>query len=119
MVDGKRKLFGQKTACPIGTQRKDKKGRPVMSRGLVQFLIGTGELYGLRCTVDPATDERRDPDKCVLAAAHLLSDLLRKFGTIERALSAYNTGKPGSKHGLTVYAPHVLGKAKKYRDLDT
>jgi soluble lytic murein transglycosylase-like protein len=112
------KLFGQRTACPVGTQRLDKKGRPVMSRGLVQFLIGTGEQYGLRATEDPATDERRDPSKAIPAAARFLDSLIHKYGTEERALSAYNTGRPDSAHGAG-YASRVQARREKYGDLDT
>jgi hypothetical protein len=122
------KLFGQKTPCPEGCQRY-KNGKPVMSTGVMQFIISTGEAYGLTSTVEAATDERRNPAKAIMAGAHLLSDLLRKFdGSVGDALSAYNAGSGAvieykKKHGNDGYArasyvKHVTDKQVKYLDLD-
>ena len=47
---------------------------------------GTARLYGLR---DPT-----DPDAAIDAQAHLMHDLLGRFGSVPLALAAYNAG-PG------------------------
>lgn len=123
------RLFGGPKPCRPGCQRLDAKGRPVMSTGLVQFLIGTGELYGLRSTLDPATDERRDPQKNIKAAANFLTDLLVKFnGDENAAIAAYNAGEAGVKNyrrrhgGVGVpnpaYLRHIREKQAKYKGLD-
>ena len=123
------KLFGGPKPCNPASQRKDAKGRPIMSTGLVQFLIATGEKYGLRSTIDPATDERRDPDKNIMAAFHFLSDLKATFpGDEDAAIAAYNAGAGGvknykKKHGGVgvpnpAYVQHVRAKQEKYRVFD-
>ena len=58
----------------------------VGARGIAQFMPGTGAAYGLR---DPF-----DAPAAIDAQAHLISDLLRDFGSIPLALAAYNAG-PG------------------------
>ncbi len=54
--------------------------------GIAQFMPGTARLYGLR---DPT-----DPDAAIDAQAHLMHDLLARFGSVPLALAAYNAG-PG------------------------
>jgi membrane-bound lytic murein transglycosylase D len=68
---------------------------PVGAAGLWQFMSGSARLYGL--TVDRWVDERLDPLRSTQAAAAYLSDLVRRFGTWELAMAAYNMGH----HGLT------------------
>ena len=46
---------------------------------------GTARLYGLR---DPF-----DPEAAIDAQAHLMHDLLRRFGSVPLALAAYNAGR--------------------------
>jgi transglycosylase-like protein with SLT domain/D-alanyl-D-alanine carboxypeptidase-like protein len=57
---------------------------PAGAEGIAQFMPGTAASYALR---DPF-----DPVAAIDAEAHLMSDLLRDFGSISLALAAYNAG---------------------------
>jgi hypothetical protein len=58
---------------------------PAGAEGIAQFMPGTAGAYGL---ADPF-----DPDRAIDAQAHLMSDLLRRFGgKVALALAAYNAG---------------------------
>jgi soluble lytic murein transglycosylase-like protein len=57
---------------------------PAGARGIAQFMPGTAEAYGLR---DPY-----DAEQAVDAQAHLMRDLLGRFGSVPLALAAYNAG---------------------------
>jgi Transglycosylase SLT domain/D-alanyl-D-alanine carboxypeptidase/Putative Flp pilus-assembly TadE/G-like len=59
-------------------------GSPAGAQGIAQFMPGTAAAYGL---ADPF-----DPVAAIDAGAHLMSDLLRQFGSPELALAAYNAG---------------------------
>jgi hypothetical protein len=59
---------------------------PAGAQGIAQFIPSTAASYGLR---DPF-----DPVAAIDAQAHLMSDLLRRFGSPALALAAYNAG-PG------------------------
>ena len=63
---------------------------PAGAQGIAQFMPATAASYGLR---DPF-----DPVAAIDAQAHLMSDLLRQFGSIPLALAAYNAG-PGAVSG--------------------
>ena len=57
---------------------------PAGALGLAQFMPSTAASYGL---LDPF-----DPEAAIDAQAHLMSDLLRRFGSPALALAAYNAG---------------------------
>lgn len=57
---------------------------PAGALGIAQFMPGTARSYGLR---DPF-----DPEASIYAQAHLMHDLLRRFGSVPLALAAYNAG---------------------------
>lgn len=60
---------------------------PAGALGIAQFMPGTARSLGLR---DPF-----DPEQAIDAQAHLMRDLLRRFGAVALALAAYNAG-PGA-----------------------
>lgn len=60
--------------------------------GIAQFIPSTAKSYGLK--VDDKIDERLDPAKAIDAQGRYMKDLLDQYGSTERALSAYNSGKP-------------------------
>src|SRR3954452_9475029 len=57
---------------------------PAGAQGIAQFMPGTARSYGLSNPYDPVA--------AIDAQAHLMSDLLRRFGKVSRALAAYNAG---------------------------
>jgi hypothetical protein len=59
-------------------------GSPAGAQGIAQFMPSTASAYGLR---DPF-----DPHEAIDAEAHLMSDLIHRFGSPELALAAYNAG---------------------------
>lgn len=59
-------------------------GSPAGAQGIAQFMPGTAAAYGL---TDPF-----DPVAAIDAEAHLMSDLIRQFGSPQLALAAYNAG---------------------------
>jgi soluble lytic murein transglycosylase-like protein len=52
--------------------------------GIAQFMPGTAAGLGLEDPFDPA--------RAIDAQAHLMRDLLRRFGSVPLALAAYNAG---------------------------
>ena len=57
---------------------------PAGAQGIAQFMPGTARSYGLR---DPF-----DAGASIDAQAHMMRDLLRRFGSVPLALAAYNAG---------------------------
>jgi len=60
---------------------------PVGAQGIAQFMPATAASYGL--------DNPYDPAAAIDAQGHLMSDLLKQFGSPSLALAAYNAG-PGA-----------------------
>ena len=79
---------------------------PVGAQGIAQFMPGTARAYGL--------DDPFDAEKAIDAQAHLMSDLLRRFGTTALALAAYNAG-PGAvaRYGGIPPYPETRGYVAK------
>lgn len=87
--------FGKRAGCPEGTQRLDKKGRPVVSRGPFQFLIGTAEQYGL--PADRHEELNTNPDLALEIGLKMLSDLHKRYaGDLYYIAAAYNGGPGGA-----------------------
>lgn len=59
-------------------------GSPAGAQGIAQFMPSTAATYGLTNPYDPVA--------AIDAEAHLMSDLLHRFGSPELALAAYNAG---------------------------
>jgi hypothetical protein len=75
---------------------------PAGALGIAQFMPGTAASYGLR---DPF-----DPVAAIDAQAHLMSDLLRQFGSVPLALAAYNAGS-GAVGGCRCIPPYPETRA--------
>jgi hypothetical protein len=58
---------------------------PAGAQGIAQFMPGTARAVGLR---DPF-----DPEQAIPAQAKLMASLLRRFGSVQLALAAYNAGE--------------------------
>jgi hypothetical protein len=75
---------------------------PAGAQGIAQFMPGTARGVGLR---DPF-----DPGAAIDAQAHLMRDLLRRFGAVPLALAAYNAGPaPVAACGCVPAIPETRG----------
>lgn len=72
-------------------------GSPAGAQGIAQFMPSTAAAYGLENPYDPVAS--------IDAQAHLMSDLLRQFGSPELALAAYNAG-PGAVGSCDCIPPY-------------
>ncbi len=75
---------------------------PAGAQGIAQFMPSTAASYGL--------DDPFDPVAAIDAQAHLMSDLLRQFGSPELALAAYNAG-PGAVEACDCAGPYAETRA--------
>ena len=75
---------------------------PAGAEGIAQFMPGTGATLGL---LDPF-----DPEAAIDAQAHLMRDLLGRFGSVPLALAAYNAG-PGAVAACGCIPPLVETRA--------
>ena len=75
---------------------------PAGAQGIAQFMPGTAAQFGL--------DDPFDPDAAIDAQAHLMRDLLRRFGAVPLALAAYNAGPaPVAACGCVPAFPETRG----------
>lgn len=72
-------------------------GSPAGAQGIAQFMPATAASYGLTNPFDPV--------QAIDAQAHLMSDLLRQFGSPALALAAYNAG-PGAVGSCNCIPPY-------------
>lgn len=75
---------------------------PAGAEGIAQFMPGTAHAYGL---LDPF-----DPAAAIDAQAHLMRDLLGRFGSVPLALAAYNAG-PGAVGACGCIPPYPETRA--------
>jgi hypothetical protein len=75
---------------------------PAGALGIAQFMPGTAAAYGLRNPMDP--------EAAIDAQAHLMRDLLRRFGSVPLALAAYNAG-PGAVARCGCIPPYAETRA--------
>jgi hypothetical protein len=75
---------------------------PAGAEGIAQFMPGTAEAVGL---LDPF-----DPSAAINAQAHLMRDLLGRFGSVPLALAAYNAG-PGAVGACGCIPPYQETRA--------
>jgi hypothetical protein len=75
---------------------------PAGAEGIAQFMPGTAEAIGL---LDPF-----DPSAAINAQAHLIRDLLGRFGSVPLALAAYNAG-PGAVAACGCIPPYAETRA--------
>ena len=75
---------------------------PAGALGIAQFMPGTARGVGLRNPFDPA--------QAIDAQAHLMRDLLRRFGSVPLALAAYNAG-PGAVGRCGCIPPYAETRA--------
>ena len=81
---------------------------PAGAEGIAQFMPGTADAYGLANPFDAA--------EAINAQAHLMRDLLGRFGSVPLALAAYNAG-PGAVASCGCIPPYAETRAYVVRIL--
>ena len=85
---------------------------PAGAAGIWQFMPDSGRAYGL--VIDRWVDERLDPLRATEAAARLLSDLYRRFGSWDLAMAAYNMGHGGLGRAIRKYNTNDYWELARY-----
>jgi membrane-bound lytic murein transglycosylase D len=85
---------------------------PAGAAGLWQFMPDAGRAYGL--AIDRWIDERLDPVRATEAAARMLSDLYRRFGSWDLAMAAYNMGHGGLGRAIRKYNSNDYWELARY-----
>lgn len=93
------------------------KGNVAGAAGIAQFIPSTARSYGLR--VEGGIDDRLNVDKALDAYGRMMSDLMKRYGSVEKALSAYNSGDPNKYKNPTYRTSYgSVGETYKYvRDI--
>lgn len=85
-----------------------------IAKGISQFLPDTARQYGLKVT--DTVDERLDPTKSIYAQAEYMKELKSAFGTWEKAVLAYHTGRGNVSKGRI--GPNGRDYVKKIMGVD-
>jgi pSer/pThr/pTyr-binding forkhead associated (FHA) protein len=87
---------------------------PVKARGLWQFMAPTAREYGLK--VDSQTDERTDVILSTRAAARMIGNLIRMFGTeqVMCALASYNRGEGAVRGAMRKIPDPMMESSEKF-----
>ena len=86
----------------------NKAGSGAGCRGVAQFSVATGKMYGLIKDEKTGRDDFIDPQKSIEAAAHHMSDLTKKFGGSQMLALAASNGGPGA----VLSVQHALGEGE-------
>ncbi|WP_235835174.1 lytic transglycosylase domain-containing protein [Piscinibacter terrae] len=83
-----------KAVIAVESGFNDKAVSPRGAIGLMQITPETADRYATKAEAQqPAAERLKDPRTNVLTGARMLADLLRRFGSIDVALAAWNAGE--------------------------